>query len=382
MENNLKSFFDRPFIKGVSFFVAIAGLCWIIYAEYFKEKAPRYEYEIISKVSLFDNVEDIAFLKVFVDSIDIKESGYNIHIFTIKISNQGSNVITPNSYDEGNFGLKINGGCVIESPQIIDASSAHIRERFGEKYARADSSFIFMPRLTLEKSDFYIVKFAVLHKRGDVPAFETKGKIIEQKLIEIFDRSHSDNPNNITIWKGSWWVQIVRGVTYTLAFIIILVVIAGILTSISNFFSKTRRRKFIKNNFPKNILDESVKSQYIENGESWIETISKYLTAKDNVLTEQYKKSKEYIDSNDNKTANNFEHKRFHTRRLDEFEHYRRGGFISIDDTGNISINKAKRNSVKQLYKILKDRGIIRGLKEMDSSFIFDERINRIPLEK
>lgn len=352
------SFFDKPIVKGIGWVATVIALLWFVYDKYFENKYPEYTYEVLSKISLFDNIDDVNKINVYIDSIDIKESRFNISVFTLRVSNDGAKVITSNSYDEGTFGLSIKNGTIIEAIKIINASTDHIKARFDSNIKSTDSTLISFPKITIEPKEYYTVKFSILHNRETTPSFLPKGKIIEQNSIEVIHRSTEDK-EDINIWRGDWWIQIVRIISYSIIFFMILIAIIGISSSSSDYLAKRKRKKFIKINISKHKLDETVKNEYIEKGEWRIDQIYNYIQSADGLLTQQYKKSNGYINSQNINDAKNIRHKRFHSNRIEEFNNYKRDGFISIDDEGNIIVNKAKRNSVKYLHKILKERGIL-----------------------
>ena len=191
---------------------------YTIYAIFIKENAPKFEYEILSDVSIFNNTEDISSIRIFVDGIDVQKNNLNIKMFTVKMINNGDQHINHDSYDICDFGLKVHGGYIIEQPTLIGASTDHIKDRYKELATKQDSLFLHMPYLPLDVDDYYILKYGILHDANSTPHFTPVGKISGQKKIEV---TGVDNPRSL------------RGINAITRFDLMLVIVSLVSTLFS-----------------------------------------------------------------------------------------------------------------------------------------------------
>ena len=124
---NLDKNFSWSFM---GFLVGIIGIAFAVDTIYFYQEKPNIEYYQLTNTSVLDLKENVTKLDVIYDSTSIKKNRQSLRVVTIKILNSGNEDLGPQHYDKTvPLGLKIKGGVIVETPQIIETSNAYISDR-------------------------------------------------------------------------------------------------------------------------------------------------------------------------------------------------------------------------------------------------------------
>ena len=301
-KRTVTSILDSSFMKWVAFIFATIGVVWIFYDNFVKKNCANFEYEILSETSIFNNQEDISLLRIFIDSLDVQKSHANISFFTIKITNNGDKHISTESYDSGNFGLNLHNGFVIEPPVLISASTEYLQRKINPDLLKLrDSAFIEIPRTSLDIDDYYIIKFGMLHHNDSIPGFDSEGKIVGQKKINIKNITKIAPSLSHQAVSGRWNVQIIRFLFYGLLFFVLFICLLWIFVeAIPNYKANKKRATVLKDILGSTQIDFIVREDYIAHGAERILQIHNTLKYNDKELTKKYNKSLRLFNFNIN----------------------------------------------------------------------------------
>lgn len=343
-------------VKWLLGLIAIIGFVVTIYLGFVKKTSPIFEYDILSETDFFNNRESASYIKIFIDSTDVQENHLNISTYRIQISNKGNDNISYYDYDTGLFGLQIVDGTLLESPVLLESSTDYIRAKFSND-SIIKTSFINIPKLTLDVDDYFIIKLVILHEVDVAPSFIPIGKISGQKEIAV-NPIQVPRPNFwIIAFSGNIIVQLVRLIGYLIAAIIVLLVVVAIVSFIGDIVKKKKRQRFIKELQSNKNISSIVKEAYINYGASRIVEIQKVFLYPETEITERYKATRYSIDHNSHQ-----KYSRLTMNTLNQAELFRQmleDGYMFLNAEGNISYNKEAKASVKKLYDLLKERGLL-----------------------
>lgn len=350
MKNTYKSFLDKNFAKFILALIAVVGFAITIYTSFLKKDSPLLEYEILSKVSVFNQHDDVTSLRIFLDTLDVQQNESNITFYTVRVVNHGTMHINYNMYDASDFGIRMHNGKIVKEPVIVDVANDYIAKRIKENVCVKDSSFISLPLLSLDIDDYYIVRFGVYHKNSVNPEFICEGKISGQKSIEIINLLEKKTPFLKQLVGGKWYIQLFRVLLYGIAFVVCLVaflyIFAGLIPDIKN---KRARKKFIELLSMQQII-QKVKQDYISGGYSYISSIYSIMSLSETKLNDDFLSSSEYIKNKANK--NNEGDVRIHQDRVELYEKLVKDGYI-INQDKVLKADKDFKDSVIILYKQL-----------------------------
>ena len=359
MGSSIKSIIDNSLMKWLTFIFGALGFFWLIYDNFIKIDTPLLQYEVMSNVQILNKEESVSSLRIMIDTLDINKSENNISIYKIKVINNGGECITKKLYDDGDFGIFIKNGKLVEYPSLMTASTAHIKDRFLNIQIKNKKNFINIPSITLDVEEFYIIKFAVIHKSIDEPLFEVKGKIINQKEILLVDVNENDVFWYNKAYSGEFIIQIARILLYGIILLIIFFTSIYLLVDVlPEKKKKYKRRKIIKQIKTSDDVDNDVLNDYIKFGDTFIARTNTILQTPITKLNSQYNKSIHYVESMSSKNSNNKEQYKFHNDRRSVYLNLINSGYLQIDGD-NITINKNKKITVKNYYDLLKHNGLI-----------------------
>ena len=119
--NNDKPIWDSKLGKHIiaigtilSFLIGTFG-----FVMYFKKDASKLEFIIESESCLINNDEQLPQMRIMVDSVDILDNDENITIYSLKITNSGSKNISYYDYDNGEIGIRVHNGRIIDVPSLL-----------------------------------------------------------------------------------------------------------------------------------------------------------------------------------------------------------------------------------------------------------------------
>lgn len=239
--NPSKKIFEQTWVKVLSAIITLVGVFFTVYAV-FQRKDPQLRYVIQSEYSVFNNEEELSSLRIFVDTINIRQNDLNVSMFIIRVENKGTKHITSFDYDDSEFGLLINDGILLDAPSLSSASTEYIFSRINECGICNKDNTVEIPKIPLDIGDYYVIKIPVLHNKANAPFFTSMGKITGQHEI-LINTEEVKAPFLYELIQGSFWVHICRFFIYfCLLFIIALI---GIVVS-ELFNSSSSKRKFNK----------------------------------------------------------------------------------------------------------------------------------------
>lgn len=355
MEETTKTILDKLPTKWSLAILAVLGFIITIYSTFIKKDYPQLEYEILSKVSVFNHQEEVSSLRILLDTVDVQKSNANITFYTIKISNNGTMHINHDMYDKSPFGLQVKNAYVVKGPTIIKASNNYLKSRLEEMSSIKDSDFYSIPYLPLDIGDFFIIRLGLYHEKSNMPSFTSKGKISGQKQINIIDLSNAKKEPFFknTIY-GKWYVQIARLIIYGLGLVIFIVGVLSAYVVISNLLSKWKRQRLVRS--LNNLITDRAKQDYIKFGEYYISSIYNVVSLSSTKLNSNYNASKNYIDNLSN--SNNKEHLFFHQHRIDTYDNLVERGYLE-KQKNKIVIDLKQKKSITILYNLLKSKNIV-----------------------
>ena len=266
-------FADKPWIKNLALCVAIISLAATIYGTFFYQKSSRFEYEIISNTSILNKNVELSSIRIIVDSVDVQQSRSNISLIELRISNTGKNHLRREDYDNSKFGLKVINGRLLEKPELVSASTVHLRHCIKEHYFGDDSTFINIPVLPLDSKDFYQLKLVMLHSSELSLEFVPLGKIIGQQDISISDSINVDETFISKLIQGSIFIHLCRFVCY----LIVLISFTIAIFSISEFFTERKKKKLIKRAYSDKSIEKNVVDDYVKLGDATFGDMKDYL---------------------------------------------------------------------------------------------------------
>lgn len=342
---------DKPLIKNLALVVAVVSFVATIYGTFFYQKSCRLEYEVISNTSILNKNVDLSSIRIIVDSIDVQQSKSNISLIELRISNTGKDHLRREDYDNSKFGLKVINGRLLENPELVSASTMHLRQCVTEHYFGDDSTFINIPTLPLDSKDFYQLKLVVLHNNDHSLEFVPYGKIIGQQEIHILDSINVDETFISQLIQGSIFIHLCRLVCY----LIVLISFTIAIFSISDFFAERKKKSLLKQAYSNKSIENNVIDDYVKLGDVAFKEMKDYLEMSEKDLYRKFQASISFVNSIRNKK--NYEQWHFHTNRANLLKHMLKNGYLKMGD-GVINIDKRKRYSVMQFIDFLGANGI------------------------
>ena len=343
---------ETPFIKStianwIMAILTMFSIGWGIYQTY-HVKNPRLQYEIVSQVELFNKTNDLSKITLLLDTIDVLKENLNIAYYVIKVQNVGNQHLRAGDYDEGVFGIAVNDGIIIQEINLVDASTQHISDRYKELQSSFTKDFVNIPRISLDRNDWYSISIAVIHDDSASPTLIPVGKIIGQKKIIVTTASNDSEHLSFSekLFKGGIWINLARAVIFLIIWIVIIMVIGTtILNRIAN-----RENKKDENIYNGIVHDTSipgfVKDDYKKNQEVNIVKASYYYKMKPERLNEEYKKIEQLLS-----TVNDINYEEIDEQIITykDIKKLIELGYLQKDDNGAIV---APANLKKTIFKV------------------------------
>ena len=351
MDTQKITFADKPWIKNSAWAIAVISLIVTVYVSFFYQKSCKLEYEILSNTSILNKNVELSSIKIIVDSVDVQQSNANISIVELLVSNRGKDHLRRDDYDNSKFGLKVINGRLLENPELVSASTIHLRQCVTEHYFGDDSTFINIPTLPLDSKDFYQLKLVVLHNNDHSLEFVPYGKIIGQQEIHILDSINVDETFISQLIQGSIFIHLCRLVCY----LIVLISFTIAIFSISDFFAERKKKSLLKQAYSNKSIENNVIDDYVKLGDVAFKEMKDYLEMSEKDLYRKFQASISFVNSIRNKK--NYEQWHFHTNRANLLKHMLKNGYLKMGD-GVINIDKRKRYSVMQFIDFLGANGI------------------------
>lgn len=346
--------------KWLVFWGGIASICAIAFAS-FSDKKPKMEFKVLAENALVNKTEDVASIRILIDTIDIKDSRQNISVVLLKVGNNGREDIACGDYDNGAFGLKLSGCKLLEIPSIIEASTQHLKNRFEieSKESTLCDSMLILPKLPLDVGDYYTVRFALLTDDSVSPLYSVEGKISGQDEISL-GKSIESSKSSIfeQAVSGKITVQALRLFLYFFCGFFLLFLFGLGAFSLDTLHERRRRKKILGDDIKSKKILPLVSDEYIKYGEYRIQQIYDVLKLGEQKINENYAKSLKFVSSASAMEKKNKSSRQYHRNRIATYESLKRAGYITITEN-KILIDDGVWPSVNKLYSILEEKSIL-----------------------
>jgi hypothetical protein len=354
---NLDKNFSWSFM---GFLVGIIGIVFTVYTIYIYEEKPNIEYYQLTNTSVLDLKENVTKLDVLYDSTSIKKNKQSLRVVTIKIMNIGNDDLGPQHYDKTvPLGLKIDGGVIVETPQIIETSNEYITDRL--KINWSSENEISFSQFIINKNESFTLKLLLLTKENVIPKLNTTGYITGLGKPTL--RTDINKPEEKGFFsqaiQGSFLIHLFRWLLYTLGFLVLVITILIPSTTISDS-RRVKKRKSIINKFRKHTklnkdnISEIVLKYYNQYEERYLYRIENFISKKEMIIDYN-----NYLELEDKISDFN-----------SDFYNLTQSGGIIFEDEKRKRINIANDNS-RILKKLIEDKALtIEGEKvEIDKNF-------------
>ena len=362
-----RSVIDTAFSKWIVAILTALGVVFALFT-HFHERAPKLIYEIQSKGILFQKNETLSSVQLIVDTLDVMKSNQNVSFYSFRVRNIGNQNLVTSDYDEGDFGIVVQGGEILKGVSFSEASNEHIGRRYRDISPYTSRDFIEIPRIALDKGDWYSFAVAILHDDNVAPEFSALGKIIGQRNIEIVLASSERKSFWHQVFEGDIIVHMSR---FSIYFFILLVFlfIVGSLTSWSIEVVDKRKRERINNVIARQSeILSFVRDDYLNNKSSSILIAEYYYELGDNRVNQLYDKAKLFVYDIKNIEDENYD--KYKSIYLD-LNRLVSSGYILRDMDGNLTIPREIMNSVHRLMEILESNKLV-SFKGQNYSEYFD----------
>lgn len=284
---NLDKNFSWSFM---GFLVGIIGIVFAVYTIYFYQEKPNIEYYQLTNTSVLDLKENVTKLDVIYDSTSIKKNRQSLRVVTIKILNSGNEDLGPQHYDKTvPLGLKINGGVIVETPQIIETSNEYISEKL--KINWLSENEISFSQFIINQNESFTLKLLLLTKENIIPELNATGYVtgLGKPTLRTDINKHEEKSFFARVFQGSFLIHFVRSILYFLIFVISVVAIFISIISLSELRNK-KKRKSIINKFRKHTklekdgISEKVLEYYQKYQEGYLFRIENFISKKEMII--------------------------------------------------------------------------------------------------
>lgn len=217
-----------------------------IYTEFIRDTSPAVKYEILSNTKILDVKEDVTGLNIIYNNEEIRKAHKTLSVLIVKVSNEGRSPILKTYYDIGSpLGLSISSGEIIIA-EVISATTDYLRQNAG--ISVRDPSSIVFSQMIIEPNESFTTKLLILNPEQSALTIFPKGKIAGVKKLLLVDRQSEQTKETfiMKVVSGSPWVQVVRTLTYVIAFILLLIVVIAPLLYISEKKDQWKRNSIVK----------------------------------------------------------------------------------------------------------------------------------------
>lgn len=328
------------------------GIGWGIFQTY-HVKNPYLQYEIVSQVELFNKTDDLSKITLLMDTIDVLKDNQNIAYYVIKVQNVGNQHLRADDYDDGAFGIAINNGIIIQEINLVDASTQHISDRYKELQSSFSNCFVNIPRISLDRNDWYSISIAVIHNDDVSPALVPVGKIIGQKEIIVTTTSTDSEHLSFSekLFSGGIWINVTRAFMFLIIWILMIIVVV---TSINNVAEKRESNKDhrIKNEIANdNSISSFIRDDFKKNEGTNISKANYFYKKDINQLNKEYREVCGYTTNPDNKKHISWV---IHESYLNDIKSLVDIGYLIKDANGVLSIPALAKESLYKVIDIMK----------------------------
>ena len=230
-----------------SFFLALFIAVLFFILGQFWEKHPHLRYQVLSQVPVYDVRGDVTNLDILFDGQSIRQQHQMLTLISIKVENAGNAGITKQSSYDDSFlpGGKIGGGKIIKI-DLLAASNGYLTNAV-QISKRLDNEFVFS-KVILDKGDFFVVKFLVLHPDNAKPQLESFGKIADAPAIDIATIPDATDQRGFFVRavSGEVGVQATRLAIYMFGGIVFLGISVGSIAALLSKYQTKKRKRHVK----------------------------------------------------------------------------------------------------------------------------------------
>lgn len=181
-------------------------------------------------------------LNVTYEGTDLLETDQQLVAIRVVLQNVGGVSITPSDISQSDpLGFAIKNGEIIRLTRI-SGSSDHLRRLSKPKVVGRE--LILENNIILDEGDEVAFDLLILAESDAKIQIIPKGKVAGVEEIQFVNRSEPEpEPTWKTAFSGTVWVQLVRILSYTLIFILVIAFIAGVFSAIDSAKRSVEKRK-------------------------------------------------------------------------------------------------------------------------------------------
>lgn len=237
---------DRKFSWSfLGFILAIIFGGLAVYSEFFKSNSPIINYEVFYNEGIVDIKEDLGKLDIIYDGIDIRKKKQSLRAIIIRVSNTGNQSLLKSYYDDQDpLGIEFSDGKIIKS-EIMHASDEYLKNN---AHALVDGKLVKFTPVIMDKLQFFVYKFLILHDDNTTPSIKPLGKIAGVPAINLIDRIDAEEKKGFwsQVIEGTLLVNVVRLPVYFIGFFIAVGIIVFPIAGISSFVDEHNKKVTVK----------------------------------------------------------------------------------------------------------------------------------------
>lgn len=265
---------QRLALSTVGFFLSLAFSIFGIYTTFYYQKNPNLQFEIVSQDPVYDIKENISNLDIIYDNESIRQKGLMLSMIRIRVANTGNESLTKASFDEEALPKLFFQNGTILTTEITGTSSKYLQTH--GKIAALNDKTIEVKPVIFDEGSFISFKALVIHQFDKSPVMFADGKIGGAPDIGISPYKPKESQSFLSrVFRGELLVQFVRATGYTLGTLLLLVISAFSASSLLEWSSKRKRRRFVSK-FKKgteialSTNEKKFLDAYIERGEPFL----------------------------------------------------------------------------------------------------------------
>ena len=207
-----------------------------------REPETRVKFEIISATDVLDLRRSLKDLRIEFRGQDLQEQDLNLKVVKINVANSGETHIRVGDYSNIDWGIRVDGGRVIEA-KVDRSNAANVISTNDLRYIGSDT--IAFPKIVFDKRDAFAIELLLLHPNGVEPDIVPIGKIAG---VKNFDLAPPPIPGQEVgfvgqAFGGSFPILAVRSGVYFVGSIIILFAIVFGLVGAENMRDSVKQRR-------------------------------------------------------------------------------------------------------------------------------------------
>jgi type II secretory pathway pseudopilin PulG len=223
--------------------ISIAGTAFTIYSVFSHPKA-EVSFDVASESVLSDIASGFPGISVVYDGQDLSQQGLSVRSLAVAVANTGDIDLAPALLDPAiGWGFCIPNAR-IASLAVRPTGTAYLDHALKETKA-VDHSCVRLPLLVLDRTQRFQLDVMLTHPSTVLPTLEPYGKIAGGRLLATWSSRANHTPSRIVVaFGGSTSIQMLRSVGYTLAallVVIVLIVIGAAFGKLSNRKDKRTR---------------------------------------------------------------------------------------------------------------------------------------------